>query len=83
MEMLDRHGTDVQLISPRPFQMMSSFDPARAVHWFTEETNTIIHRQTQLFAGKFFGVCGLPQVAGEPIENVFPELDRCVSLGFK
>jgi 4-oxalmesaconate hydratase/OH-DDVA meta-cleavage compound hydrolase len=83
MEMLERHGTDVQLISPRPFQMMSSFDPARAVHWFTEETNTIIHRQAQLFAGKFFGVCGLPQVAGEPIENVLPELDRCVSLGFK
>ena len=30
------------------------------------------------------GICGLPQVAGEPIENTFPELNRCISeLGFK
>jgi 4-oxalmesaconate hydratase/OH-DDVA meta-cleavage compound hydrolase len=64
--------------------MMSSFEPARAVHWFTEETNTIIHRQMKLFPETFVGVCGLPQVAGEPIENTFAELDRCVSqLGFK
>jgi 4-oxalmesaconate hydratase len=54
------------------------------VHWFTEETNNIIYRQTQLFPGLFLGVCGLPQAAGEPIENVLPELERCVKeLGFK
>ena len=63
--------------------MMPSFEPGRAVHWFVEETNTIIHRQTQLFPDLFVGVCGLPQVAGEPIENTFAELDRAVSLGFK
>lgn len=84
MDMLDKHGTDVQLISPRPFQMMSSFEPARVVHWFTEETNTIIHRQTELFPNRFVGIAGLPQVAGEPIENTFPELERCIKqLGFK
>jgi len=84
MDMLDRHGTNMQLISPRPFQMMASFEPGRVVHWFTEETNTIIHRQTHLFPDRFIGVCGLPQVAGEPIENTFAELERCVgSLGFK
>ncbi len=84
LDMLHRNGTDMQLISPRPFQMMSSFEPGRVVHWFIEETNTIIHRQTQLFPDKFVGVCGLPQVAGEPIENTFAELDRCVGeLGFK
>ena len=83
LDMLHSHGTDRQLISPRPFQMMASAKPARAVHWFTEETNIIIHRQMQLFPDLFFGVCGLPQVAGEPIENVLPELERCVSLGFK
>jgi 4-oxalmesaconate hydratase/OH-DDVA meta-cleavage compound hydrolase len=82
--MLKRHGTDVQLISPRPFQMMSSFEPGRVVHWFVEETNTIIHRQTKLFPELFVGVGGLPQVAGEPIENTFEELDRCIKeLGFK
>ena len=84
LDMLHRHRTDLQLISPRPFQMMSSFEPARAVHWFTEETNTIIHRQMKLFPDTFVGICGLPQVAGEPIENTFAELDRCVSqFGFK
>ncbi len=83
LDMLERHGTDLQLISPRPFQMMSSFEPGRVVHWFVEECNTIIHRQAQLFPDKFVGVAGLPQVAGEPIENTFAELDRCVGLGFK
>jgi predicted TIM-barrel fold metal-dependent hydrolase len=53
------------------------------VHWFCEEVNTIIHRQATLMPRKFLGVGGLPQVAGEPIENVFPELERVHKLGFK
>lgn len=84
LDMLQMHGTDMQLISPRPFQMMSSFEPGRIVHWFTEETNNIIHRQTKLFPDTFIGVGGLPQVGGEPIENTFKELERCIKeLGFK
>lgn len=83
LDMMKRNQIDMQLVSPRPFQMMHSQKPGRLVHWFTEETNNIIHRQTQLFPGTFVGVCGLPQVAGEPIENVLPELERCVKLGFK
>ena len=84
LDMLKRVRTDVQLISPRPFQMMHSQKPARVVHWFTEEANNIIHRQTQLFPGLFFGIAGLPQVAGEPIERALPELERCIGqLGFK
>ena len=51
------HGTDVQLISPRPFQLMQSEKPAKLVHWFTEECNNIIHRQMKLFPGKWIGVC--------------------------
>lgn len=81
--LLDDHGTDLQLISPRPFQMMNSFEPGRIVHWFCEEVNTIIHRQCELIPDRFIPVAGLPQVAGEPIENVFGELERIVSLGFK
>ena len=83
LDMLHRHSTDVQLISPRPFQMMASCEPARVIHWFAEECNTIIHRNMQLFPDKFIGICGLPQVAGEPIENTFAELDRCIALDFK
>jgi OH-DDVA meta-cleavage compound hydrolase len=76
------HGTDVQLISPRPFQLMQSEKPAKLVHWFTEECNNIIHRQMKLFSGKWIGVCALPQTAGDPIQNAIPELERCVKLGF-
>jgi predicted TIM-barrel fold metal-dependent hydrolase len=77
------HGTDVQLISPRPFQLMQSEKPTKIVHWFTEECNNIIHRQMKLFPGKWIGVCALPQTAGDPIQNAIPELERCVKqLGF-
>lgn len=77
------HGTDMQLISPRPYQLMQSEKPAKLVHWFTEECNNIIYRQTQLYPKTFAGVAGLPQTAGDPIEKVFPELERCVrELGF-
>ena len=77
-------GIDVQCISPRPFQMMHSEKPKKIVHYWTEETNDVIHRSCEIFPDKFFGVCGLPQAAGEPIEECLPELERCVSqLGFR
>jgi len=83
LDYLRDHGTDLQLISPRPFQLMQSEKPAKLVHWFTEECNNIIYRQTKLFPDRFLGVCGLPQTAGDPIEKAIPELERCVSqLGF-
>jgi OH-DDVA meta-cleavage compound hydrolase len=83
LDMLKRNGTDMQLISPRPFQMMNSQKPGKLVHWFCEEVNNVIHRQVQLLSDRFFAVAGLPQAAGEPIENVFPELERIAKLGFK
>ncbi len=84
LDLLERHGTDLQLISPRPFQMMHSERPGKLVHWFTEEVNTLISRQCKLLSHRFVPVCGLPQAAGEPIQSVFPELERCVKqLGFK
>jgi hypothetical protein len=67
LDYLRDHGTDVQLISPRPFQLMQSEKPAKLVQWFAEECNNIIHRQMKLFAGKFLRVCALPQTAGDPI----------------
>ena len=83
VSMLDRVGTNYQLLSPRPFQMMHSEKPAKLVHWFTEETNNIISRQTQLMPDQFAPIAGLPQIAGDPVEVVLPELDRCVKMGFK
>lgn len=46
LDALHQHGTDIQLISPRPFQLMHSEKPAKLVHWFAEECHNIIHRQT-------------------------------------
>jgi OH-DDVA meta-cleavage compound hydrolase len=84
LDMLDRVGTNLQLLSPRPFQMMHSAKPGRLVHWFTEETNNLIARTCQLLPERFIGIAGLPQVSGEPIEATLPELRRCVErLGFR
>jgi OH-DDVA meta-cleavage compound hydrolase len=83
VDLLDKHGTDFQLISPRPFQMMHSERPGKIVQWFHEECHNIIHRATKLYPDRFAGVLMLPQVAGEPINVVLPELERCVKeLGF-
>jgi len=77
-------GIDMQCISPRPFQMMHSEKPTKIVHYWTEETNNIIHRSCELMPDKFYPVAGLPQAAGEPIEDALPELERCVNeFGFK
>jgi OH-DDVA meta-cleavage compound hydrolase len=84
LDMLDQVKTDMQLISPRPFQMMHSIKPGRLVHWFTEETNNIIARTVKLLPDRFIGIAGLPQVAGDPVEVVLPELERAVTkLGFR
>jgi predicted TIM-barrel fold metal-dependent hydrolase len=83
VDLLDKHGTDFQLISPRPFQMMHSERPAKIVQWFHEECHNIIHRAVKLYPDRFAGVLMLPQVAGEPINVVIPELERCIKeLGF-
>jgi OH-DDVA meta-cleavage compound hydrolase len=83
LDQLREIGTDLQIISPRPYQAMHSEKPARLVHWFTEETNNLIAQQTRLYPGVFRGLCGLPQAWNEPVSNCLPELERCVKeLGF-
>ncbi len=83
LQLLKKHRTDMQLVSPRPYQMMHSEKPAKIVHWFTEECNNLIYRQSLLFPDLIRGMCGLPQVAGAPIKEALPELERCIKeLGF-
>ena len=63
--------------------MMHSERPGKIVQWFHEECHNIIHRAVKLYPDRFAGVLMLPQVAGEPINVVLPELERCVKeLGF-
>ncbi|PJX27681.1 amidohydrolase [Advenella sp. S44] len=83
IELLDNHGTDMQLISPRPTHLMHSEKPEKIIHWFLEEVHNIIYRQCQMYPSRFRGVAALPQSAGQPIEQSLPELRRCVEeLGF-
>ena len=76
---IDKVGTDMQLVSPRPFQLMHSEKPAKLVQWFHEEVNNIIHRETLLYPDRFVGIAGIPTVGGEPLDIAIAELERCVN----
>lgn len=81
--LLDQVGTDVQLLSPRPFQQMHSARPARIVHRWIAANNDVIAQTCALHPTRFFGVAGLPLCADEPVTTCFDELERAVNdLGF-
>ncbi|MCZ4291595.1 amidohydrolase family protein [Hoeflea alexandrii] len=81
---LDDAGVDMQVLSPRPYQLMHSEKPAKLVHWYVEEVNDLIARQCAMYPDRFVPMAGLPQTAGDPIENALPELERCVTeMGFR
>lgn len=82
IESIKRNGVDLQLISPPQTSTMNSQRPTKLVHWYTAETNDLIHRTVRLFPDTFLGVCGLPQAGDEPIERSLPELARCIGNGF-
>lgn len=83
IELMDSVGTDMQLLSARPFQLMTSETPARIVHHWVETNNETIHRQVAMHPTRFRGIANLPHAAGEPLSSVFDELDRCVNdFGF-
>lgn len=77
LDQLREAGTDLQIISPRPYQMMHSENP-KLVAWYTEETNNIIAREVKLFPNTFRGVCGLPQSPGVAIKESLPYLEKIV-----
>lgn len=80
---LDEVGTDIQILSPRPYQLMPSEDPPSIVHNFVRACNDLTARQVALFPDRFIGMAALPQCMGAPISDTFEELDRCVKeMGF-
>ena len=78
LELLKEVKTDLQLLSPRPYQMMQSETPPKIVQWFTEESNNLIAQQCRLFPDVFRGICALPQTFGVSPRNCFAEMERCV-----
>ena len=80
---LDEVGTDVQLLSPRPYQQGHSMTPTSLVEPWIAAWNETIARTVQMHPTRFAGVAGLPILPDEPVERAFGELDRAINeLGF-
>ena len=79
LDLLAGVGTDIQFISPRPFQLMHSEQPATIVRWWVEACNDVIARQCRAYPEVFRGVCGLPQTPGGDLAPCVEELERCVT----
>ena len=54
-------GTDVTIFSPRASSMGHHVGHAHTSKFWTEHTNELIYRVTQLYRDNFIGACALPQ----------------------
>lgn len=83
LDLLDKVGTDIQMISPRPFHAMHSFTPYKVVLEWNRYVNDVIAQTCELFPTRYLGVAGLPQGPDEPLDTAIAELERCVTdFGF-
>ena len=57
---MDSVGTDLQLLSPRPFHLGSSMTPGRIVAPWVRANNDTIARTVALYPDRFAGVGALP-----------------------
>lgn len=80
--LMDEVGTDIQFISPRPFMLINRGRLADARLW-ARSNNELIAKTIGFHPTRFRGVAALPQLAGQPIEVVFDEIDYAIEqLGF-
>jgi 4-oxalmesaconate hydratase len=76
-------GTDLQILSPRPYLMMHGEHRWDDLLAWTQTNNNLIAQTIKLHPTRFRGVAGLPQSFGRPIETVFDEIKRATEeLGF-
>ncbi|HEV7665940.1 MAG TPA: amidohydrolase family protein [Chloroflexota bacterium] len=76
-------GTDVQLVSPRPWAIPTADRREAVVQAITQRVNDIVAQAVRLHPDRLVGMAGLPQVAGMSPANCADELERCVTqLGF-
>jgi 4-oxalmesaconate hydratase len=79
---MDKVGTDIQCISPRPFQLINRGRLGDAKLW-ARSNNEIIARTVKFHPNRFRGVAALPQLSGKPVDIIFDEIDYAVNeLGF-
>jgi 4-oxalmesaconate hydratase len=83
VDIMDKVGTDIQFLSPRPYMQMHSVKPAKVTALWTQHMNDLVHRTVQMFPTRFRGVAGLPQYRDESPENCLAELEfRVKEQGF-
>ncbi len=83
IDIMDRVGTDIQFLSPRPYMQMHSVKPARVTQLWTTHMNDLVHRTVQMFPKRFRAVAGLPQYRDESPRNCLDELSfRVKEQGF-
>lgn len=83
IDIMDKVGTDIQFLSPRPYIQMHSLKPAKVTALWTKHMNDLVHRTTEMFPTRFRSVAGLPQYRDTPPDNCFAELEfRVKEQGF-
>ena len=83
LRIMDEVGTDLQIVSPRPFTLMHSHHRFEDIQIWVRLQNDLIHRNIEQHPTRFRGMAALPQMDGKPVETTFDELDRCIEeLGF-
>ncbi|MBC7378258.1 MAG: amidohydrolase [Burkholderiaceae bacterium] len=83
LNIMDKVGTDIQFLSPRPYMQMHSVKPAKVTELWTRHMNDLVFRTTQMFPKRFRSVAGLPQYRDTSPTNTFAELEfRVKEQGF-
>ncbi|MDB5874446.1 MAG: 4-oxalomesaconate hydratase [Ramlibacter sp.] len=83
IDIMDKVGTDIQFLSPRPYMQMHSVKPAAVTTLWTRHMNDLVQRTVEMFPARFRAVAGLPQYRDTSPENCFAELDfRVKEQGF-
>jgi len=83
IDIMDKVGTDIQFLSPRPYMQMHSLKPAAVSQLWTTHMNDLVYRTVQTFPTRFRAVAGLPQYRDESPANCLDELSfRVNEQGF-
>lgn len=83
IDIMDRVGSDIQFLSPRPYMQMHSLKPAKVSDLWTSHMNDLVFRTTEMFPTRFRSVAGLPQYRDTSPVNCIPELEfRVKEQGF-
>ena len=76
-------GTDLQLVSPRPWAIPTGDRRESVVAHITQGVNNMIAHSVKLHPDRFAGIGAIPQVVTQGTKFCLEELDRCVNdLGF-